>query len=143
MKWLERSTLAAAVILLVLTIMLVAVKQGRAGTLRASSTVFWPRAVFSVSGVPVPGTPVQAVQADGTVLIYQVVPALELPAAVSLVVTAGDGRTISAVLPDGRPGPLALYPVDGCRADLNADGGVGLSDVSIVFGLAARGESCP
>ena len=30
-----------------------------------------------------------------------------------------------------------------CRADLNADGGVGLDDVGIVFGEAAKGARCP
>ena len=30
-----------------------------------------------------------------------------------------------------------------CRADLNADGGVGLDDVGIVFGQAAQGARCP
>lgn len=118
-------------------------RRAHAGTLRASSTTFWPVTRFSVSGIPVTGTPLQTLQPDGTVLISQSVPALLLPAAVSLVVTAGDGRTISAVLPDGRPGPLVAYPANGCRADLNADGGVGLSDVSMVFGLAASGASCP
>ena len=34
-------------------------------------------------------------------------------------------------------------PTLACRSDLNADGGVGLDDVGIVFGEAAKGARCP
>ena len=138
----SRIAVALGAGLLVLWGLVVCAGEGRAATLRASSETFWPVAQFSVSGIPVPGSPTQAVQADGSVLIFQVVPALVLPAAVSLRVTAGDGRVLDAVLPDGRPGPLVQYPAVACRADLNDDGGVGLDDVGIVFGQAARGARC-
>ena len=142
MKTLERVALISAALVTVLLGAAICGRLAEAGTLRASSETFWPSAQFYVSGITVPGSPTQAVQPDGSVLISQVVPALVLPAAVSLRVTAGDGRTIDAVLPDGRPGPLVQYPAVACRADLNDDGGVGLDDVGIVFGQAARGARC-
>ena len=64
------------------------------------------------------------------------------PATIDVVVCRGDGVTCStsSVLADGRPGPLRLY--GGCRADMNDDGAIGLTDVSAVLRQAATVGAC-
>lgn len=118
-------------------------QRARAGTLRARSTIFWPSAKYSVNGIEVAGSPLQTAMPDGSVIISQEIPGLLLPVVVSLRVVAADGTAYLAVLPDGSPGPLVIYPKDGCRADFDGDGAVGLSDVSRVFGLASQAAACP
>lgn len=69
MKWLERATLAAAIVLLVLTILFIGVKRGRADVLRASSgNGPQPTLQFTVDGTAVPGTP--TVSGTGLDVIY-------------------------------------------------------------------------
>lgn len=127
---------------LALLVLLASVDMAHARMLKASSTTTWKSAVFYISGLPVVGVPSQVVQPDGSILISQDVPALILPATISLIVTSNDGRVFNAVLPNGKPGPMVMYPDDGCRADLDNDGAVGLPDVSMSFSLASKNTAC-
>ena len=118
------------------------------GVARADSRICWqqtdgahPVQRVLVSGVTLHQPTISQTASSPLTYCTQPLP-LALPATIDVVVCRGDGVTCStsSVLADGRPGPLRLY--GGCRADMNEDGAIGLSDVSAVLRQAATVGAC-
>ena len=116
-----------------------------AGMARADSRICWEQPAgpgltqrVYVSGIRLASPTISQTASNPLTYCTGPIP-LALPAAID-VELCSITTCVRGVLPDGRTGPLRVY--DGCRADLDDDGAVGLADVSRALRLAATVGAC-